>query len=168
MFGGALSATRDNRDLVGVALQNRVLVADPEAGSFIPGLLGRGGPASPNQRGRWVVAGRVSTTLIERAAASFVAGRDDFEALSVGARQRHCAGGNAHRSAMRDTMAYPAPRRTPRACGGAMLFAVAVAVAVAVAAAGPAAAAVSVAAYWFSQAESKDRFIQVPRQPPRP
>ena len=48
-------------------------------------------PASLNQRGRSVVAGRTSTTLIERAAACIVAGGIDIKALPEGARQRHCA-----------------------------------------------------------------------------
>ena len=71
-----------------------------------------GDPASHNQRGRSVVAGRASTTLIERAAASFVAGRIDLEALPEGARQRHCAKRVAVPDSGSCTIACPAPRRT--------------------------------------------------------
>ena len=39
--------------------------------SFIPGLLVRGGPASPNQRGDSGVTGRAVTALIERKAACY-------------------------------------------------------------------------------------------------
>ena len=52
------------------ALLDRVVMLFRMQDSFIPGLLGRGGPASRNQRGDSVVTGRAVTTLIGRAAAS--------------------------------------------------------------------------------------------------
>jgi len=51
------------------------------------------------------------TTLIVRAAASFVAGRIDLEALPEGARQRHCAQRDAVPVGHTCTIACPAPRR---------------------------------------------------------
>ena len=75
-------------------------------------------PASRNQRDCSVVTWRESTTLIARAAASLVAGRIDLEALSEGARQRHCAQRVALPVGRWGTIACPArPPGRPRLWG---------------------------------------------------
>ncbi len=72
-------------------------------------------PASPNQRGRSVVTGRASTTLIRRAAASIVAGRVGLGALSEGARSAFVRDALQSREVDRSgTNADPAPRRGAR------------------------------------------------------
>ena len=85
MYWGALSANRGNRGLVGVAPPTGVAAGVHD--SLNPGLLGRLWLPSVAQSARSLVGDGEGCDRADCApAACFVAGKDDFEALSVGAR----------------------------------------------------------------------------------